>query len=155
MIPLDIILNLLSYSCYSSQYFYKCMKLTKYISLYIKKYKEIMINIEFKLSIKYTDYFIKNIHLMNKDNWIRNINLLNNDKITDCIFVHLKGIHTLNMRNCDQNTITDNAFIHLKGIHTLNMKFCDQNTITDKAFIHLKRIHTLKILGCNNSLINK
>jgi hypothetical protein len=42
-------------------------------------------------------------------------------QITDAAFVHLKGIHTLNMDCCDQ--ITDVALVHLKGIHTLDMDY--------------------------------
>jgi hypothetical protein len=68
--------------------------------------------------------------------------------VTDAAFVHLKGIHTLDMSHCNQETITDAAFKHLKGIHTLNMSHCTQHTITNKAFEHLKGIHTLDISGC-------
>ena len=41
--------------------------------------------------------------------------------LTDADFVHLKGIHKLDMRACSQMGITDGAFVHLKGIHTLFM----------------------------------
>ena len=41
-------------------------------------------------------------------------------EITDKAFIHLKGIHTLNMSDCKQ--ITDKAFVHLKGIHTFEMR---------------------------------
>jgi hypothetical protein len=40
---------------------------------------------------------------------------------TDDDFVHLRGIHTLDMSKCTQSTITDKAFVHLRGIHTLYM----------------------------------
>ena len=63
--------------------------------------------------------------------------------LTDAAFVHLKGIHTLDMHECNQ--ITDAAFAHLKGIHTLDMGECNQDTITDAAFVHLKGIHTLQM----------
>jgi hypothetical protein len=68
--------------------------------------------------------------------------------ITDAAFVHLKGTHTLIMKNCSQVSITDAAFTHLKGIHTLNMAFCYQPTITDAAFAHLKGIHSLGLYDC-------
>jgi len=55
-----------------------------------------------------------------------NLNLNRNDNITDKAFKNLKGIHTLDMSNCDQDTITDKAFEHLKGIHTLNVRWCNQ-----------------------------
>ena len=45
------------------------------------------------------------------------------------------------------NNVTDAAFVHLRGIHTLNMSESNQSTITDAAFVHLRWIHTLKILG--------
>ena len=39
------------------------------------------------------------------------------------------------MVGCDLEIITDAAFVHLQGIHTLNMMGCNQ--ITDAAFGHL------------------
>jgi hypothetical protein len=39
--------------------------------------------------------------------------------ITDAAFVHLAGIHTLDMRSCHQATITDACVSHLVGINTL------------------------------------
>ena len=65
------------------------------------------------------------------------------------MFVHLKGIHTLNMWGCDQLTITDAAFAHLKGIHTLDMGFCNQPSISDAALSHLAGIKDLALYGCN------
>ena len=50
--------------------------------------------------------------------------------ITDAAFVHLKGIHTLDMSWYHQGGITDAAFAHLAGIYALNMSKCDQMTIT-------------------------
>ena len=47
----------------------------------------------------------------------RAANLRYNKKLKDADFVHLRGIHTLGMRGCDQATITDAAFVHLRGIH--------------------------------------
>ena len=38
---------------------------------------------------------------------------------SDADFVHLAGIHTLNMSYCTQATITDAALSHLAGIHNL------------------------------------
>ena len=70
------------------------------------------------------------------------------DSITDAAFVLLAGIHTLNMSWCRQDTITDAAFVHLAGIHTLDMSRCDQDTITDAAFVHLAGIHTLNMSWC-------
>jgi len=64
--------------------------------------------------------------------------------LKDIDFVHLKGIHTLNMSCC--NTISKAAFTHLKGIHTLDMSDCNQ--ITGILFIHFRGIHTLNISGC-------
>jgi hypothetical protein len=64
--------------------------------------------------------------------------------ITDAAFVHLRGIHTLNMNGCEG--ITDAAFVHLRGIHTLYMRGCDG--ITDAAFVHLRGIHSLDLKSC-------
>ena len=72
-------------------------------------------------------------------------NISNNRNIHDGEFVHLRGIHTLDMWECDQ--ITDAAFVHLRGIHTLSIFYCRQ--ITDAAFVHLRGIHTLNIEWCS------
>ena len=69
--------------------------------------------------------------------------------VTDAAFIHLRGINTLYMYSCNQETITDAAFVHLRGIHKLNMSRCNQATITDAAFVHLRGIHTLLIRGCS------
>ena len=37
------------------------------------------------------------------------------------------------MTGCDQATITDAAFAHLKGIHTLNIRDCNGSLITHAA----------------------
>jgi hypothetical protein len=51
-------------------------------------------------------------------------------QITGAAFENLRGIHTLIMSGCSQETITDVAFVNLRGIHTLNMRNCSQRTIT-------------------------
>jgi hypothetical protein len=73
--------------------------------------------------------------------------------ITDGAFAHLRGIHTLDMSGCCQATITDGAFVYLRGIHTLDMGYCSQATITDCAFAHLRGIHTLNMHGCRQATI--
>ena len=80
-----------------------------------------------------------------------NMSLCFQDSITDAAFVHLRGIHTLDMRNCNQ--ITDAAFVHLRGIHTLEMLYCNQETISDAAFVHLRGIHKLRMTGCDQMTI--
>ena len=82
-----------------------------------------------------------------------NMSGCNQETITDAAFIHLRGIHTLFIGGCNQETITDAAFIHLRGIDTLFMGGCNQETITDAAFIHLRGIHTLNISGCNQETI--
>src|SRR3989338_4513039 len=77
----------------------------------------------------------------------------NQETITDKAFENLKGIHTLNMSWCNQKTITDKAFENLKGIHTLDMSWCKQKWITDKAFENLKGIHILIMRDCNKETI--
>jgi hypothetical protein len=66
--------------------------------------------------------------------------------ITDAAFVHLKGIHILDMSYCFQPTITDAAFAHLKGIHSLSLYRCIQ--LTSAVFTHLKGIKRLNIGDC-------
>ena len=62
---------------------------------------------------------------------------LSRTRVTCAAFVHLRGIHTLNMHSCNQVGITDEAFAHLKGIHALYMSNCTQEGITDAAFAHI------------------
>ena len=61
--------------------------------------------------------------------------------------MHLKGIHTLNMGCCWQDTITDAAFVHLKGIHSLSLWYCYQ--LTSAVFKHLKGVKRLNIGACS------
>ena len=68
-------------------------------------------------------------------------------------FEHLKGIHTLLMWRCDQDTITDAAFEHLKGIHSLVMDECTQATITGAGLEHLKGISRLGMANCADEAI--
>jgi hypothetical protein len=69
--------------------------------------------------------------------------------VTDAAFVHLRGIHTLDMSYCDQRAITDAAFAHLAGIQRLSIWGCRQATITDAAFAHLRGIQLLNMSECN------
>ena len=48
----------------------------------------------------------------------------------------------------NQATTTDAAFVHLRGIHELNMEGCDQTTITGATFEHLRGIRALETDGC-------
>ena len=78
------------------------------------------------------------------------------DDIVDADFVHIRGeegvrLHSLNMWGC--NAVTDAAFVHLRGIHTLDISWCNQRTITDAAFVFLRGIHKLNIQGCNQATI--
>ena len=61
-------------------------------------------------------------------------------RVTDATFMHLRGIDTLCMGACNQETITDAAFVHLGGIQSLDMMGYNQWTITDAAFVHLRGI---------------
>ena len=45
--------------------------------------------------------------------------------------------------------LTDAAFVHLAGIHTLDMSWCDQATITDAVLVHLEGAHRLEAFGCD------
>jgi hypothetical protein len=60
--------------------------------------------------------------------------------ITDAAFVHLKGIHILDMSECPN--ITDNAIVHLKGIYSLNIYGCLK--ITNASLqAYLQGIHSI------------
>jgi hypothetical protein len=67
--------------------------------------------------------------------------------VVDADFVHLEGLHFLDMRGC--NSVTDAAFVHLRGIHALHMNNCHQDGITDAAFVHLRGIQFLSMGGCS------
>ena len=75
--------------------------------------------------------------------------------ITDAAFAHLRGIHTLDMSGCYQEGISDAAFVNLRGIHELDMSFCNQEGITDAAFVRLRGIHTLDMSNCDQSNITR
>jgi hypothetical protein len=75
-------------------------------------------------------------------------NISNRNDLTDADFVHLRGIHRLNMSGCNQIGITDAAFANLVGIHTLDMSGCNQTSITNAVFPYLRGIHTLHMNGC-------
>ena len=79
---------------------------------------------------------------------LHTVNMMSCSGVTDAAFVHLRGIHTLNMSRCNQATIMDAAFVHLRGIQSLNMFCCNQATITDAAFVHLRGIQVLDMAYC-------
>jgi hypothetical protein len=75
--------------------------------------------------------------------------------ITDAAFVHLRGIHTLDMSECNQVGITDAIFTHLRGIHHLNMKLCSQRTLSGKNLASLGcDLEFLGVRYCNQRLID-
>ena len=129
----------------------------------LKEFRDIFgnaigINISFNTGISEID-FITNIlprTLYTKFSNTRQlkVNIAGCTQLTDRAFIPLNNyIHTLNMRECNQETITDAAFVHLKGIHTIVMPFCDQRTITDAAFKYLAGVHTLNIMRCDQETI--
>jgi len=64
MIPVDILINILSYNCINKKYFYHYLQLCKNIN--IKKYEEITRKLSFKISNMTTKYFIENTdHFLN------------------------------------------------------------------------------------------
>src|SRR5581483_7121900 len=65
-------------------------------------------------------------------------------KITDHKLIHLKGIHTINLYNC--NKITNLGLIHLKDVHTIDLRNCHQ--ITDVGLSHLKGVHNINLNSC-------
>jgi len=80
---------------------------------------------------------------------LKSLNISHSSLITDMAFVHLNGIHTLNMSFCNQPTITDAAFANLKGIDTLKMIFCNQHTITAAGIRSLGSIREISVIGCS------
>ena len=71
----------------------------------------------------------------------------------DASFVHLRGIHTLDMRYCSQ--ITDTIFAYLRGIHTFyvgEVPFHDKVNrihLVAEAYARLKgREGYVKMMAC-------
>ncbi len=60
--------------------------------------------------------------------------------------MHLKGINTLDMGCCDQDTITDAAIANLKGIESLSIFNCPQ--LTSTIFTRLKGVKYLNLGYC-------
>ncbi len=52
-----------------------------------------------------------------------------------------------------QSAITDAAFVHLRGIHTLEVMFCKQLTITGATFAHLGGISVLNMFECRGAQV--
>ena len=70
---------------------------------------------------------------------------LRNTFITDKGLQYFKGVHTINLSDCDQ--ITDGGLEYLKGVHTINLNGC--NKITDKGLEYLKGVHIIDLSYCN------
>jgi hypothetical protein len=79
---------------------------------------------------------------------LREVYMAGCNAVTDASFVSLRGINTLDMSYCDQQSITDSAFAHLHGIKWLSIRGCIQPTITDAAFQHLSGILVLDMSFC-------
>jgi hypothetical protein len=73
-------------------------------------------------------------------------------QITDAAFVHLAGIHTLDMSYCNQHTITDVGLLHLGGIKILKIYYCDQPTITFASVTRLSRPGTTVFVDRSSKL---
>ena len=71
--------------------------------------------------------------------------------VVDADFVHFVGLWELNMRSC--KAVTDAAFVHLRGIHVLDVSYCDQPTITDAGLAHLVGIQKLSIWACRQAAL--
>ena len=80
---------------------------------------------------------------------LRELYMMGCTGFTDAAFVHLRGIHTLDISCCVQPAITDAAFAHLAGIQRLSITCCSQATITDAAFAHLQGIQLLNMSQCS------
>jgi hypothetical protein len=72
------------------------------------------------------------LHVTN--DWLKPINY------TDYAFVHLRRIHILDKRRCDQVTDSQAAFIHLHGFP----KWVDETRRLSIILPHLKGIYTLR-----------
>ena len=73
-------------------------------------------------------------------------------QLTDAVFAHLKGTHTLLMQHCNQPTITDAALVHLKGIKCLVLWGCSI-PFTEVGLIHLQGISRLHMGDANAASI--
>jgi len=50
----------------------------------------------------------------------------------------MRTFGTLLLKILNINKVTDASFVHLKGIHTLDMTWCNQLTITDATLVNLR-----------------
>ena len=92
--------------------------------------------------LKYSNQFNKSVQYLIKYNSYE-FNFIESD-INDNDLVYLKGIHTINLSNCDK--ITDSGLVHLKNVHTIDLECCKK--ITDAGLVHLKNVQTIDISGC-------
>ena len=60
---------------------------------------------------------------------------MNNQILNNC----LNYINTLSIIDISYTNITNKGLKYLKGVHTINLKFCNQ--ITDKGLEYLKGVH--------------
>ena len=92
------------------------------------------------------------------NNWIHTLKMQRCNQITDGAFVHLRGIHILDMTDCNQMGITDAAFIPLRQIsnlRTLIMRNCNQVGITGIELCNLNKLRLLNANGCNLITLNR
>jgi hypothetical protein len=85
----------------------------------------------------------------------RAVNVSERQDIVDADFVHIRGdarvrLHTVRMIFC--HNVTDAAFVHLRGIHTLDMIMCTQETNTPLAIAHLVGIVKLDHFRCHRDI---
>ena len=69
--------------------------------------------------VRFSSAFLRRLHTVPLASWRRSFpsacecNIQERNDLKDADFVHLAGIHTLNMSRCNQEGITDTAFSHL------------------------------------------
>lgn len=122
------------------------------IDKYFSLCRGTLFNVSLNKNKEYINKSVKDDHFVHLEG-IHALDLSYCYSVSDKAFSHLTGIHTLDMSNCSQETITDKAFSHLTGIHTLQMVRCTQQTITDKAFSHLTGVNTLHMNYCSQETI--
>lgn len=156
-IPNDLILLIIDYALTSSSDFFKYSMLSKNIFSEMRKYESITKRIVFKLLVPspsnckyingYNDtHFIGKIEQVNENNWIRNLDVSECTRIKDHMFIHLKGLCTLNMA---ETYLTEKIFDYLDNLENLDISDCSY--LSGDIFKHLKKLKYLKMKNFKDS----
>lgn len=123
--------------------FYCCSSITFFIAEGIPKKP-----IYFAKSLIFVDPNVKESDFMTaykKFKGVENLSIVGLKKLTNKSFKLFKGIRSLNMSHCSQDSINDKGLSHLKGIKKLNLFGCSQKSITKDGLLPLVGIKEIDL----------